>query len=501
MRSDIGRKEIRETKGGKEISMKKTVAVVISMLLGISMIACSASEAENTQGQGSEAVETQSAPAAAESDAETASAGEYEYGVTEEGYTVITNLDTSEEVTLTMAGWEGGPSETDNLNQALELFHEYYPNITVEYTPSADSGEGHHGKIMTMFAANSAPDVFYCGSAYVHEFADRGIIYDITDIFNQVFSLDDYIPAALQCMQYNGRLYGITSCNVGPQLYYNKDLFDEAGVEYPSPNPEEAWTWEEFIDAAEKLTKTDENGKVTQYGFYGLEDSELLTAYFNQFDMQYMSEDGKSFTATDDPNFKKIFENIKSLRTEYGVSPQAAFTESAGMNNVQMLLTGMVAMFVEGSWGMEETAESGVNFGVAPLPVMDGGHSATWGQAHIHSIAANTEHFDEAWALLCFLGSDEYQLNMVREGLWTPNKTSCYEPEVIQTWLTENHPDGYDEFIYYFKDFSSIAPQTVMGGEAYDIFTEECQAYFDGNEDLDTVISDMRSRVDEVLQE
>lgn len=425
---------------------------------------------------------------------------QYEYDVTEDGYTVITNLDSSEDVTLTMAGWEGGPSETDNLNRALELFSEFYPNIKVEYTPSADSGEGHHGKIMTMFAADSAPDVFYCGSSYVHDFADRGILYDITDLFNQQFGLDDYIPAALQCMQYNDRLYGITSCNVGPQLYYNKDLFDAAGVEYPSADPEDPWTWEEFIDAAQKLTITGDDGKVKQYGFYGLEDAELLTAYFNQFGIDYLNDDETQFTATDDPNLKVILENIKALRTEYGVSPQAAFTESAGMNNVQMLLTGMVAMFVEGSWGMEETAESGVNFGVAPLPVMNGGVSSTWGQAHIHSIAANSKHIDEAWALLCFLGSDEYQLGMVREGLWTPNKTSCYEPEAIQGWLTENHPEGYDKFIRYFKDYSSIQPQTVMGGEAADIFNEECQAYFDGNEDIDKVIADMRKRIDEALQ-
>lgn len=474
--------------------MKKVLILWLCISVVFGMTACSSNESKGTQEQAAESKET-TADVPAEEPQKTDG---YEYGVTEDGYTVITNLDTSKDVTLTMSGWEGGPSETDNLNRALELFSEYYPNIKVEYTPSADSGEGHHGKIMTMFAADSAPDVFYCGSAYVHDFADRGIIYDITDIFKEAFSLDDYIPAALQCMQYNDRLYGITSCNVGPQLYYNKDLFDAAGVEYPSPDPGKAWTWNEFIDAASKLTIKDENGKVKQYGFYGLEDSELLTAYFNQFDIKYISDDGKEFIATDDPNFKKIFENIKAIRTEYGVSPQAAFTESAGMNNVQMLLTGMVAMFVEGSWGMEETAESGVNFGVAPLPVMDGGHSATWGQAHIHSIAANTKHFDEAWALLCFLGSDEYQLNMVREGLWTPNKTSCYEPDVIKTWITDNHPDGYDKFIYYFKDYSSIAPQTVMGGEAQDIFTEECQAYFDGNEELDSVIQEMRSKIDGV---
>ncbi len=434
-------------------------------------------------------------------EAKSVETGKYEYETTEDGYTIITNLDTSEPVTLKMAGWEGGPSETDNINNALELFHEYYPNITVEYTPSTDSGEGHHGKIMTMFAANEAPDVFYLASSYVHAFADRGIVYDITDAFLEVYSLDDYIPVALQCMQYKDKLWGITSCNVSPILYYNKDLFDEAGVEYPPVDGDEAWTWDEFVAAAKALTKVDENGKVTQYGFYGLEDYQLLTAYFYQLGIDFVNDDVTAFTATDDEKFKEILQNIKDLRTVEGVSPQASFTESAGMNNVQMLLTGQVAMFTEGSWGMEETAESGVNFGVSALPVMPGGKTATWGQAHIHAIASNTKHFDEAWALLLFLGSDPYQLALCKEGLWTPNKTSLCQPEVVETWLTENHPEGYENFVKYFQNHADLCPGTVIGGEAEDILNEECQNYFDADMDLDTVMQNMRTRIDAVLIE
>lgn len=476
--------------------MKKIVSLTLAAAMLASLAACSGANGSEPPKEPENLQSKVDIPA---QDPKTAETGKFEYGTTPEGYTIIENLDTSENVTLTMAGWEGGPSETDNINEALELFNKYYPNIKVEYTPSADSGEGHHGKIMTMYSAGTAPDVFYLGSGYVHDFADKGIVYDITDAFSEAFTLDDYIPVALSCMQYKDRLYGITSCNVSPELYYNKDLFDAAGVPYPPTSGDEAWTWDEFVDAAKKLTIQDDNGKIKQYGFYGLEDAELLTAYFYQYGMDFVNEDATKFTGAEDENMKNILQNIKDLRTVHGVSPQAAFTDTSGMNNVQMLLTGMVAMFTEGSWGMEETAESGVNFGVTALPVMPGGKTATWGQAHIHSIVANTKHFDEAWALLMFLGSDTYQLNLVKEGLWTPNKASCYTEESVNGWLTDNHPEGYKDFITYYSKHAYLCPQTVMGGEAFDIFKEECQNYFDADMDLDTVVDNMGKRIDPVL--
>ncbi|MDR1106849.1 MAG: extracellular solute-binding protein, partial [Treponema sp.] len=259
------------------------------------------------------------------------SSGPRAYGAASDGYMLITNLDKSRQIKLTMSGWEGGPSETDNVNNALEKFHSYYPNITVEYTPSVDSGPNHHGKIMTMFAAGAAPDVFYCASDYYDDFAKRKIIYDITDRYLEVYDLDDFIPAAMDCMTYNDRLYGISSCNVSPELYYNKDLFDKAGIAYPSTDPSKPWTWDEFVTIGKALTRKDASGKVTQYGFYGLETVLMTEAYFNQYNISYVNNDKTMFTATDDPNFKRIFQNIKELRTVHGIAPQASFTETSGM--------------------------------------------------------------------------------------------------------------------------------------------------------------------------
>jgi multiple sugar transport system substrate-binding protein len=421
------------------------------------------------------------------------------YEKSDDGYMIIKGLDASRQVNLTMAGWEGGPSETDNVNNALEKFQRYYSNIKVQYTPSPDSGAGHHGKIMTMFAAGTAPDVFYCAATMVDGLASRNVLYDITDRYLEVFTRESYIPSALDIMTYNDRIYGISSSTSSAELYYNKDLFDEAGVPYPPYDPANPWTWDEFINASQKLTKKDASGKTTQYAIYGLEGSFMNAAYINQYGIKYLSDDGKTFLAADDPNFKNIFKNIKDLRTIHGVSPLGSFSQTAGMNTVRMLLTGKVAMFVSGTWSMEETIESGVHFGIAPLPVMPGAKSSSWGQGHIHSMVANTKNPEEAWALLVFLGGERYQLDLIREGLWMPSFSDMYTPDGIKRWLTPNHPDNFDKYSIYCRDYSPSHPSVVMGNEAADIYTEETERYFNGNVDLDTVVENMKVRINGVL--
>jgi multiple sugar transport system substrate-binding protein len=129
---------------------------------------------------------------------------------------------------------------------------------------------------------------------------------------------------------------------------------------------------------------------------------------------------------------------------------------------------------------------------------MPGANSATWGQAHMHSIAANTKNLDAAWALLVFLGSETYQIDLIKEGLWMPNRTSLYTPEGIKRWLTGNHPDGFATYATYFRDFAKIAPFSVMGNEAQSIFVEELESYYKGDANLDIVIANMRKRIDAV---
>ena len=81
--------------------------------------------------------------------------------------------------------------------------------------------------------------------------------------------------------------------------------------------------------------------------------------------------------------------------------------------------------------------------GVAPLPVFK--VPATAGTAHLHSIWINTPHPEAAWRLVKFLSSKEYQIDLVRSGLWMPNRTEMYTESGMREWLDPKvHPPGFE---------------------------------------------------------
>ena len=111
---------------------------------------------------------------------------------------------------------------------------------------------------------------------------------------------------------------------------------------------------------------------------------------------------------------RDVWQKVKQLRYEDGASPAALTLENIGMNASQMLQTGKVAMIVEGSWALQELATMGFPVGVASLPKI-GDEAVTHGQAHVHAAWNNTEHPEEAWELIKFLSSAEYQSDLIHE--------------------------------------------------------------------------------------
>lgn len=165
-----------------------------------------------------------------------------------------------ETTTIQFMGFSEGPLEADSMSKNMSTFMERNPNIKVEYTPSEFSV--YHQKLLTMIAGNSAPDIFYVGLSYYVSFARRGVLMDITDRFNQEYAADDFIPAAIQMMTVDDRYYGISAYTTSPILYFNTARFDEEGIPYPSSNPDEPMSWDEFVDVAKKLTKVEADGTV-----------------------------------------------------------------------------------------------------------------------------------------------------------------------------------------------------------------------------------------------
>ena len=136
--------------------------------------------------------------------------------------------------------------------QAEELLREYenaHPDIVFKQEPIVGD---YTTKLITQASAGTAPDLIWVSDINTRLLASKGLLTPLEQYYEQVgFDSSDVYESMLRCGQYGGKQYMIPRDYNHVVTYYNKKLFDEAGVEYPKMG----WTWEEFLDTAYKLTK------------------------------------------------------------------------------------------------------------------------------------------------------------------------------------------------------------------------------------------------------
>lgn len=400
----------------------------------------------------------------------------------------------TDQVEIAFAGWEASPLETEAVKAGIAEFERQNPSIKVTYTASAHAD--YRPKLLSLLVAGSAPDVFFLDAGDYRHYSKSGMLFEITDRFDANFSLDDFIDSSRTIMTVGDRVYGISSCTVSPIVYYNKDIFDELGVPYPdSSNP---WTIDEFRAVAKRLT-TDEI-----YGVYGLESYGFLDAFLRSAGGSLYNESytAPAFLDDDGDAYKRVLETIKAIRVEDKSAPAASTLENAGMTPSQMLQTGKVAMLVDGSWALQNLITLGFNVGVTRLPNF--GTDVTTGQAHLHAIAKDTEHPEEAWKFLQFLSGMDYQGALCAAGLWLPNRLSLWEQ--IDVWHdAEKLGSDYLNMIEYLRDAEvqsvALAPTYML----QTIHDEELDYYFKEDQELDLTLKNIAERqqvaIDEALED
>ena len=146
---------------------------------------------------------------------------------------------------------------------AIDRFEAENPGVSVKLIPV--SSRNYYQKVMVMVAGNCAPDLMWMGQSF-NEFADKGLLLDLSRRIRQArIDLNEYKPAVLNWYRRGKRLYSLPFGEDVSFLFYNRRLFREAGVPYPTDD----WSLEEFLAAARKLTRRDAEGRVLCYGFRG----------------------------------------------------------------------------------------------------------------------------------------------------------------------------------------------------------------------------------------
>lgn len=345
----------------------------------------------------------------------------------------------AEEVTGSLRwGIYADPARIDVAEQQVAMFSEQHPGITVEIeaVPFAQ----YYERLGAQVAAGTAYDVMMISGSYFPSIAPSGGLMDLTDLIERDgLDLTGYTTEEANSV-HEGRTYALPYELDIQGLFYNKSMFDEAGVEYP----DESWTWDDLRTAAEELTREAEGRRV--WGFYAHNLYPSWVSFVGQAGGQLFDDSGTP--QLNSPEVGDALEYLHGLMYADGVAPTPGEVPE-GTNPFQ---AGLVAMAVDGSYSVLPTLQNvDFDWGVAQLPQGEERGAAYWTQGI--AVNASTEAPEAAWEFAKFLMSPEGQAVLAETKFATP---SLIELANDEQYLS-GPPEGLDAFVEAYDYATPVA--------------------------------------------
>lgn len=319
------------------------------------------------------------------------------------------------QTTITYGIWDS--RQEPGLRKLADEFEAANPDIKVDIQVA---GWGEYWTMLEAAATGgSLPDVFWMHSNEIYKYGANDQLLALDDLIKEAgIDMSKFPKGLVDIYNVEGKQYGIPKDFDTIALWYNKKLFDEAGVKYPDAN----WTWDDLKEAAKKLT----NKEKEQYGI-----ATFLTNQEGYYNFVFSNggqiiKDGKK-SGYADPKTIEGLEYFFSFAHE-GFSPVLSKDGDAKA----YLENGKAAMALFGSWQLNGFLDNDYlreNFDVAPLPKKDGKSVSVYnGLANV--ISANTPNKEAAWKFVQFLSSPETQKKASELGI----AISAYEGSA-DTWV------------------------------------------------------------------
>ncbi|WP_062213998.1 ABC transporter substrate-binding protein [Streptomyces sp. NBRC 109706] len=404
---------------------------------------------------------------------------------------------------LGVAGCGGGPSDDDGrvtlqflslawqvesvaANEALvEEWNAANPEVRVRYVQG--SWDNIHDHLLTAFEGGEAPDVIHNDASDLTDFANGGFLADLTPLLPTDL-LADIPDASWSTTRYEGGIHGVPFLQEPRVLVANTALLERAGVRLPTP--EEPWSWTEFEEVSERLTRdTDGDGEADTYGVaWSLKEPVAQTINLS------LSTGGEVFTRRDgrnevryDPADSAVAELIHRQIHEDGTAARGGLGMS-GSDTLPGFFAGRYAMLpLNFSFRQQisQQAPDGFDWTVLPMPSGGPQHGLAQGVApQTLSVARDSVHQQAAADFIAFLTRPEHQVALARGDWMLPTSQQALADPALETeehgWRTGT------------RIASELRPSPVLGVRGYPewkdkIATPALQEYYGGASDLDTL--------------
>lgn len=300
----------------------------------------------------------------------------------------------SAEQVLRFATWD--TDESLAIEQAIaRKFEEAHPGVKVQVEAYAD---GYDQKLAAAFGAGNPPDVMYMWNFPQYSISLRPLD-DLIARDGEAMNIKDFPEGLLKASEIDGKTYGMPAGFTTHVVFYNKDMFAKAGVE----EPKDGWTWDDLRAKAAKFR----NEADKTYGF--AVDAKPDPYDFEQFlwsnGTRYISEDGKAIEGhMNSPEAAAVLDMFGDMARK-----QEAITLNVGdATSGSALFKGSQIAMMEGAmWSKSGIDESGVKYGVAPLPKFGEKPARSAISISAVSIAKDAAEPDLAWEFVKFYSSPE----------------------------------------------------------------------------------------------
>jgi multiple sugar transport system substrate-binding protein len=281
-------------------------------------------------------------------------------------------LDPEADVQLTW--WTGQDAEANDMLKGLaQEFEEANPNVDIQVSPGASSTDELLTKLSAGFAGGTYPDISYAYGSWASQLEASGRTLDITDkVADPDVKWDEFPESARLTVQPTGaKTIGFPAIVDNISLIYNTDLFDAAGLAYPDEN----WSWDDFREAAKKLTDPSKN----QYGYaYSVSGQEDTTWQFWPHLWQrggaILSDDGKEAVF----NSQAGVDALTFLR-DMAVEDKSIYLDQTDTKYGELFAAGSIGMITSGPWQLYDLNVAGTPYGATILPGFEGDHQTVSG--------------------------------------------------------------------------------------------------------------------------
>jgi multiple sugar transport system substrate-binding protein len=298
--------------------------------------------------------------------------------------------------TINYAMW-GDATELKNQQKIVDAFHAKNPSITVKVTVS--DWTTYWDKLQTSLAGGDAPDVFLMDGPLYPDYQTRNQLLDLTPLITRDgFDTSQLADLAVKdFIAPDGHLYGLPRDLNTIALFYNKTMFDAAGIAYPDAS----WDWAKLVEVATKLTKTS-GGTTSQWGFY------TETSDMENFWSSLVWQAGGDILS---PDKTKVV--INSAEAAAGIQflqdliyKDKVMQQPVSGGSGDAFENGQAAMEANGSWLVPTHQAAKIDFGVAPLPKGVAGQATSVNPSGV-VISKGTKAPDAAWEFVkCYAGPE-----------------------------------------------------------------------------------------------